>query len=273
MVNLGVGKNMVRAARFWVQAAGVAEPTSEGGLQVTNFGRTLLAPEEGLDPFLEDLRSLWLIHWKLSSHLEEPLFAWDFVLYRWPHPEFTRTEILREFKKKAEQLERKLSGVTLEQHLDIFLHTYVPTRSRKGDIQEDNLDCPLVELELLQKVGERAMGEGGRRETVYAFRQEEKPDVTPELFTYCLDDYWSRCHPNEIEIGFREVAFAHGSPGQVFKIPEWDLRHRLETLHRDSGGAFTYIESAAIPRLRRNLGLGEYSLSSVYKTEVVYASN
>jgi hypothetical protein len=273
MVSLGVGKNMVRAARFWAQAAGIAEPKTSGGLDVTDFGRDLLAPEGGLDPFLEDIRSLWLIHWKISTHLEEPLFAWDFLLYRWPHPEFTRTEVLREFKKKAEQLERKLSGVTLEQHLDIFLHTYVPTRGRKGDVQEDNLDCPLIELDLLQKVGERMMDEAGRREPVYSFRREEKPDITPELFAYCLDDYWSRYHRNEAEIGFREVAFAQGSPGQVFKIPEWDLRHRLENLHRDSGGAFTYIESAAIPRVRRNVGFGECQLSAVYKPEAVYASN
>jgi hypothetical protein len=30
MISLGVGKNMVRAIRFWVQAAGVAEPDKGG---------------------------------------------------------------------------------------------------------------------------------------------------------------------------------------------------------------------------------------------------
>ena len=86
MVTLGVGKNMVRAIRFWAQAADIAEPTKGGGYALTDFGRALLA-HDGCDPFLEDIRTLWLIHWKLSSHTEEPLFAWDFLLNRWQHPE------------------------------------------------------------------------------------------------------------------------------------------------------------------------------------------
>ncbi len=75
MVRLGVGKNMVRAIRFWVQATGVARPSLKGGLCITEFGRALLSPKDGLDPFLEDRRTLWLLHWKLAGHVEEPLFA------------------------------------------------------------------------------------------------------------------------------------------------------------------------------------------------------
>jgi hypothetical protein len=97
MVDLGVGKNMVRAIRFWVQASGIAEPRSEGGYQITPFGQSLLDEKRGWDPYLEDRNTLWLIHWKLASHVNEPLFAWDYLLNRWPHPEMTRTEVVREF--------------------------------------------------------------------------------------------------------------------------------------------------------------------------------
>ncbi len=38
MMRLGVGKNMARAARFWVQATGVAEPHPDRcGYRVTRF--------------------------------------------------------------------------------------------------------------------------------------------------------------------------------------------------------------------------------------------
>ncbi|MGH6628336.1 MAG: DUF4007 family protein, partial [Burkholderiales bacterium] len=61
MVNLGVGKNMVRSIRFWSQVAGVATGGAKGGGHLlTKFGTTLLG-ERGLDPFLEDIRTLWLI--------------------------------------------------------------------------------------------------------------------------------------------------------------------------------------------------------------------
>lgn len=270
MVNLGVGKNMTRAIRFWVQAAGIAASSRDGGLKTTDFGRSLLSIK-GFDPFLEDIRTLWLIHWKLSSHVNEPLFAWHYLLNNWHHPEISRTEVVQIFKKKAEQLDRKLSSITLEQHFDVFLHTYVPTRSRKGDIQEDNLDCPLVELQLIIKTGERSIDNIGKREPVYAFRWEEKPEITPELFNYCLDEYWRTYFPNEQEINFRDVAFSPGSPGQIFKIPEWDIRRRLDDFSKDANAAFAYVESAALPRIRRNFDFGEDFLKPIYKSKADYA--
>ena len=38
MVRLGLGKNMVRSLRFWIQAMRVADPAPDGGLQLTDFG-------------------------------------------------------------------------------------------------------------------------------------------------------------------------------------------------------------------------------------------
>src|ERR1700759_2164259 len=63
MVKLGVGKNMVKSIRFWVQAFSVAQPSQNGpGLSVTDFGHQLFG-EQGYDPFLEDIQTLWLLHW------------------------------------------------------------------------------------------------------------------------------------------------------------------------------------------------------------------
>ena len=266
IVALGVGKNMVRAIRFWVQTTGIASSIKEGGYGITEFGEALLAPA-GLDPFLEDKRTLWLIHWKLSTQVEEPLFAWDYLLNSWPHQEFSRTAALRAFELQAKRLERKLSTVTLEQHFDTFLHTYVPTRSRKGEIQEDNLDCPLVELELIHKIGERDYG-GGRREPIYAFRREGKPEITPELFIFCLNDFWNTRRSAEKTMSFRDVSVANGSPGQIFKLPEWDIRERMDRLKVDSDGMFDYHESAALQQLTRlddrNYSDGEF-LRAVYQ--------
>jgi Protein of unknown function (DUF4007) len=249
IADLGVGKNMVRAIRFWVEVTGVAELSRRVGFTITPVGELLLG-RNGLDRFLEDRRTLWLLHWSLLSRVEEPLFAWDYLINRWAHPDINRTEVLRTFEQEAKRIDRKLSRVTLEQHFDVFLHTYTPTRGRKREFQEDNLDCPLVELELIERIGERRVGDGvGRHEPIYAFRREAKADITPELFSYCLFDYWSKRKPNEATLTFRDVSVAHGSIGQVFKLPEMDVRERLERLRDDSGGLFTYQESASIQRV------------------------
>lgn len=272
MVSLGVGKNMVRAIRFWVQATSVAETAKPGGYTSTEFGRALLDAETGFDPFLEDRRTLWLLHWMLSTHVNEPLFAWDYLLNRWPHPEITRTAALQQFSYEAKGLSRKLSPVTLEQHFDTFLHTYIPARSAKGGIQEDNLDCPLVELEFIQRVGERDVAGKGRREPILSFRREAKSDITPELFAYCMDDFWRKRRGSEQTLTFRDVSVAHGSPGQVFKLPEWDIRQRLDVVENDTRGVFKYEETAALQRVIRKKEIAPPQLlAALYASEDVHA--
>jgi hypothetical protein len=269
MISLGVGKNMVRSIKFWTHAAGIAVPRRVGGYEITPFGKAVFGRgRKGHDPFLEDTRTLWLIHWNLSNQAADPLFAWDYLLNFWQEPEFSRSSVLRVFKKEAAKQERTLSDVTLEQHFETFLHTYVPTRSRKGDIQEDNLDCPLVELELIQPVGERRSDQSGKREPIYAFRRDEKPGVTPELFAYCLDEFWKSRRANEQTLTFRDVAFGHGSPGQVFKLSEWDVRRRLEAIEIESGGLFRYRESAALQQLFRGKGNDQDLLRAIYEVAV-----
>lgn len=273
MVRLGVGKNMLRAIKFWIQATGIARASREGGFLVTEFGRAILA-ENGFDPFLEDRRTLWLIHWNIATLSQEPLFAWYFMLNRWQHPEISRKDVLQAFALESQAQARKLSPVTLEQHFEVFLHTYVPTRGRKGEIQEDNLDCPLVELELIQQVGERELERGGRREPIYAFRREEKPDISPALFIYCLQDFWRRNKASEKTLGFRHAAVAPGSPGQIFKLPEADIRSRLEALEEDSAGEFEYHESSTSQQItcKDNSALiSQDFLAAIYKPEVIYA--
>lgn len=271
MVSLGVGKNMMRSIRFWVQASGVAKNSGGGKLEITDFGRKVFRE---LDPFLEDRRTLWLIHWKLCASDKDPLFAWDYLLNSWPHPEFNRTEVIQIFESEARRLNRALSAVTLAQHFDTFLHTYVPTRSQKGLVVEDNLDSPLVELELIQKTGERSIGDSGRREPVYAFRRDSKPDITAELFIYCLLDFWTTKHPSERTITFRDVAVTRGSPGQVFKLAEWNIRERLETIEKDSNGRISYRDSASEQKLTLTSSsdiLEEGVLSAIYQPEVSHA--
>lgn len=251
MVALGVGKNMVRSIRFWADAAEVTAPhVKDGGLGVTNFGE-LIFGAKGRDEFLEDIRTLWLIHWKFSTSADQPLFAWHYLLNFWHRPDFTRTEALAAFSQEAQRAGKRLSQVTLDHHFTTFLHTYVPTRGKKGEVLEDNLDCPLTELELIQKIGERTHADSNRRESIYAFRVEEKPEISPELFIYSIDDYWSKWHQNEKTLSFREVAVGEGSPGQVFKLPEQSIRTRLESIEKTSEGALVYQESAAIQQLVR----------------------
>ena len=71
MEELGVGKNMVRSIRFWVEATGMAAISQSGGLAGTGTGLAVLGPD-GFDRYLEDIQTLWLIHWNLASNVRNP---------------------------------------------------------------------------------------------------------------------------------------------------------------------------------------------------------
>ena len=263
MIELGLGKNMVRSLRFWVEATGLAQPATGRGIELTDFARAVFDPQ-GFDPYLEDSRTLWLLHWNLSARTEGALFAWRFLLNHWPFPELTRSEALAAFARESAKLGHSHSAITLSQHLDAFLHTYLSARSSKVGI-EDSLDGPLVDLSLLQPVGERK-ADGGRWETIHAFRREPKPDITSALFDYCLADFWARFRDGEETLTFREVTLAACSPGQVFKLPEDDVRSRLEAYAAPGARRpFLYQPSAVQGLVSRRKGAPAATLADVYK--------
>ncbi len=86
MIRLGIGKNMVRSAKFLPEAAQAIEDREDGGQRVTGFGRDLLG-HDGYDQFLERPETLWLLHWEIATHPARPLFHWQQMLNYWHRPE------------------------------------------------------------------------------------------------------------------------------------------------------------------------------------------
>lgn len=269
MVSLGVGKNMVQAIRFWAEAADVIRPNDKGtDYRVTEFGTELLGPA-GYDQYMEDTQTLWLLHWKLATNPRFRIFAWDFFLNKWQDPELSGSAALEALRRHVKGLDREpLSDNVLAQQFDIFLHSYMPTRAKKkGVVREDSLDCPLVELQLLQEVGVRRThgSQGDRVESVYAFRREPRRGISSGLFAYCLDDFWHAWHPDEKTLSYPLLLHGHSGPGQVFKLPEADIRDRCENLERDTKGWFVFQESALQPTIMRTEGSDKrYPLARVY---------
>jgi hypothetical protein len=280
MVELGVGKNMVRSIRFWAESSDVIQPGPDRH-DLTEFGARLLLGwcngdgqfEEALDPYLEDIQTLWLLHWKLATNRHSLIFAWDFLFNRFQEPELHASSVTRAFCKALTQVtDREISAGSLQQLWKVFLHSYVPTRARREEVREDNLDCPFVELELLLHTGfAESVNKSAVAEPKYAFRREEKPEIGQSLFAYCLNEFWHDHFPDEQSMPFHRIVVGHGSPGQIFKIPEADIRNRLLSLETATQGALIFEESAAIPRVIRQKTKRSVTLTSIYTLETARA--
>lgn len=259
VVSLGLGKNMVEALRCWADAYGVAFRDASGW-QLTEEGKAIFGPR-GYDRYLEDVQTLWWLHWQIATQATGRFFAWELLFNRWNEPSFTASAALSAFAKEAERSGRSLSDISLKQHFDVWLRTYcAPRASRLG---EDGLDSPLASLGLIRPAGE--LEEVGRREPVYSFDLAPKRAISQALFRYCLMAWWERRGGNEETMPFHEVVSGPGSPGRIFRMPESELRGRLEMLGRVDA-EIQLVESLNQQQLRRTRPFpsAKHRLDSVY---------
>jgi len=74
VIELGGGKNMVASIRFWLRVFGICEND-----QPTWLGNYFFNETGGKDKYLEDLATLWLLHFHLVFRAEATLYNWFFT--------------------------------------------------------------------------------------------------------------------------------------------------------------------------------------------------
>jgi hypothetical protein len=237
MVELGVGKNMVRSIRHWALAMNVVEeiPGTRGAdLRLSALGMLLL-PDGGADPYLEDPNSLWLLHWQLvTNERRATTWTWAFNLLR-TH-EFTRDALVG--MVQAELRRRNLtlpSEHSLRRDVDCFVRTYV--RTRQSAVVEDSLECPLTELGLLDEEVESG---------VLQFNAAFHRTLGMPVFVFALLEFWRSAATGRETLPFSDIAYGFGSPGLSFKLDENSLTERLERLERATDGRLVYMDTAGI---------------------------
>jgi hypothetical protein len=241
ITTLGVGKNMVRAIRHWCLAAGVLEEGERDGLRVSRLGETLLA-DDGLDPYLEDPASLWVLHWHIATNRFR-CTTWFWTFSHFHEPQFSREALGTALFKWTQTLPGKqVAESSLKRDVEVFLRTYVPSRQNRGDMAEDSLDCPLIELGLItQPFGSQT----------YQFRRGRQQSLPDGILLYATLVFWDAFAPTAGTLALSDLARQPASPGRVFKIDESSLVERLEGIEKLSGGAVSYSETAGLRQLYR----------------------
>lgn len=244
IVTLGVGKNMVRSIRHWALASGVIaeKPKSRGmRLEVTRFGQMLLG-KSGFDQYLEDLNTLWLLHWKILTQ-DQRCTAWNWVFNRFPSTEFTRAGLTQFILDEARRA-GAMSGSenSIRRDVEVFLRTYVSASEARKSAGEEDLDCPLSELGLIE----------GQSHDVFLLHRGPKPSLGDHAFVYVLCDFWNGISEGQQTLALSEIAYRKGSPGTVFRLDENTISQRLERLETVTEGRLVYAETAGLRQVYRN---------------------
>jgi hypothetical protein len=239
---LGVGKNMVRSIRHWCLSAGILEGGEEEGLRPSALGELLFA-NDGLDPYLEDPASLWLLHWQLATNRYR-CATWFWAFSHFHEPEFARDALVSNLLHWTQTLPGKqVAESSLRRDVEVFLRTYVPSRLKRGDVAEDSLDCPLIELGLLSQPA------GG---SSYWFRKGRQDTLPDGVLLFAVLTFWDATTPDANTFAVADLARLPGSPGRVFKIDESSLVERLEQVEAMTGGVVTFNETAGLRQLYRH---------------------
>jgi len=241
ITTLGVGKNMVRSIRHWCLAAGILEESDKEGLRASELGKLILA-DDGLDPYLEDPASLWLIHWQIASNRSRAT-TWFWTFSHFHEPEFTREALGSALFNWTQALPGKLvAESSVKRDVEVFLRTYVPSRHSKGNLAEDSLDCPLIELGLIvQTMGSQ----------LYRFRRGLQQSLPDGVLLYSVLEFWNEFNPISNTLSIQDLAKQPASPGRIFKIDESSLVERLEGIEKLTGGGVSFGETAGIRQLYR----------------------
>lgn len=241
MVRLGVGKNMVKAIRHWGLTARLIEPATEAkgrALVVSPLGEMIFGAE-GSDPYLEDPRTPWLLHWLICTNPERAT-TWSWAFGAMNRQGFTRDELLRDLQGSG--LPTRTTPATLARDVEVFLHTYLPARASRSVAVEDTLDSPLVDLRLLRE---------DAAERRYEFVRGPKPTLDDVGFGFALLEFWSRVAADRDTLSVDDVARRPGSPGRVFKLDDDSLSARVEAAARWSRGALAFDDTAGLRQLLR----------------------
>ena len=258
-VTLGVGKNMVSSIRHWCSVARLIKTDNgqRGKLTPTEFGKAIFT-EAKFDPYLDDPATLWLIHWQISTNINQATaWYWAFNILR--ENQFTPDSFKKElygWTQQQKESVRPISDNTLQRDVNCFIRTYCHSRhNTNAAVAEETFDCPLVELNL---IAELPNGDG------YEFQRGEKETLPIEIVVATLVAFWDASFSERDAMPFRDLMYAPLSPGRIFRLDENTMTLYLERLEYLTDGALRYDETADLKQVYRGGNLNPIELLESY---------
>lgn len=213
---LGIGSNMVKALRYWLQAVGLTqEPNAGRRIQTfTDLGNSVY----NHDRYIEELGTLQLLHYKLASNKNDAT-AWYFFFNEFNMTEFTKEDFVGSLQNYVLMDKEGVSAAirSLNDDFTCIINTYLPRyKSNPGKVSpESNIDCPFGELGFVDMLNKKTY-----RKSIPA-ADSFNPWV---ILAIIFDQAGGRQ-----EIGLNELLTAKCNIGRIFNL---DAITMLEVLHK-----------------------------------------
>lgn len=237
MVLLGVGRNMVSAIQYWLQAARLID-FADGQGTPTELGELLFG--DCGDPYLEDEATLWILHWLIASNAVQATgFFWffnQFALPRFEEPEVRAG--LTEFAARELHIERAQS--TLKSDVSTLLRMYAPAPGK----DEDHLDTPMAQLQLI---------ENDSKARSYRSPRAVRPFLPPVALHFALAERFAD-EPEQPALPVRLVLYGgdeRAAPGAAFRLSEEGLMSGLAQVMARWPNRYELRDTAGVHQIYR----------------------
>ena len=144
----GIGSNMVKSLRYWLQATGLTKENTSGKRfqHFTELGEIIYSN----DKYLEELGTLFLLHYKLVTNKEEAT-SWFYFFNIFNQLEFNKDEFVNEISKYISIEGNDVALRSLNDDFNCIINTYISrVKLNMGKVSaENNIDSPFGELALI----------------------------------------------------------------------------------------------------------------------------
>ncbi|HKK46462.1 MAG TPA: DUF4007 family protein [Balneolaceae bacterium] len=247
VVDLGVGKNMVGSINFWYKAFGFYNND-----KLSND----LFSEDGYDPYLEDIGTIWLLHYLLVKTNRASIYSILFNQFRKERVEFTKDHLINYLMSYSEARGESNSENTIEKDVGVFIKNYVrPSKTDSKKNIEDLYSSLLMELGLVKQM--EHIEEDNR--DWYRFELGEKESLPIEIFLYSIlnNDQFGN------SISIQSLLNDENAPGNIFLLSPDDLINKIELLVNHYNG-LVYKEDAGLKELQITTDFNEEHILEDY---------
>ena len=216
---MGIGANMVKSLRYWLQAIGVTQEPSSGKRTqtLTPFGQLVFAH----DKYIEEIGTLYLLHYKLASN-KEMATSWYYFFNIFSLSDFAKDDFSTQISNyiKIEDDTANVALRSIEDDFTCIINTYVPrykTMPNKVSA-ENNIDCPFGEMGLIDIIKKE------KRHTVYKKVVPSSSTFNPWVILAVISDNAD----GNSELKLSELLTGENNIGRIFNL---DSIAMLDILH------------------------------------------